>query len=311
MSDKPRYSIIPGDAVRDPRIDGYALKVLALVGSYGGDAGWMWGSQGWMAEQLGMSRPLVHRCLKQLEEFGYVVTRQSEKGRGTKDYKTKMDGEFDLSRTRHVTNRTCHNGDVSQIALQEVSHCVTQIDQEQINTIREIGAKAPPPPKERPKPVVQASPRKAKEPEPKGTRLQEDWEIDSGLIQHAAKLGYSETEARFIADKFKNHWLSATGAKARKADWRRAFMTWVSNETPWKVKQGAAAWAQTAPSGINPRCINPTVETQRKLMTLWADGYGWPHDAGPRFACISDSVLAEFGEKRPGGRVDLFEGAVA
>ena len=68
----PRYSIIPAAAVTDWRLPDNAVRVLALVGSYTDRNGWCSVKQDTLAAKLGVSRPLVSKCLKALAECGYI-----------------------------------------------------------------------------------------------------------------------------------------------------------------------------------------------------------------------------------------------
>lgn len=62
----------------------------------------------------------------------------------------------------------------------------------------------------------------------KGTRLAEDWRLSQALGQWAmAEAGASEELTRIEAAKFKDYWISATGAKATKMDWDAVWRNWI------------------------------------------------------------------------------------
>lgn len=74
----PRFSIVPAAAITDTRLDGWGVRVLCLLGRHTNDNGWCHRSQAKMAVELGCSRPLVNRALKDLAACGYVETKPHE-----------------------------------------------------------------------------------------------------------------------------------------------------------------------------------------------------------------------------------------
>lgn len=88
-----------------------------------------------------------------------------------------------------------------------------------------------------------------------GSFIDPDWKLDTIDAAYAASKGFVNGSALRLAEAFKNHWLSASGPKARKRDWRAAWRTWVNNEINWRGKPhdeqrtGAAA----ADPGIRQR----------------------------------------------------------
>lgn len=71
----PRYSIIPGDAVTDIRLEGRDLQVLALLGTHTDNHGWCSRSQVKMGRQLHCARSTIQRSLARLIECGYLQQR--------------------------------------------------------------------------------------------------------------------------------------------------------------------------------------------------------------------------------------------
>jgi hypothetical protein len=59
----------------------------------------------------------------------------------------------------------------------------------------------------------------------KGTRLPEHWEPKPETVQRFREREH--VDAMASAERFKNHWLSATGSNATKADWSLTFTNWV------------------------------------------------------------------------------------
>lgn len=76
MSHDPRFSIIPGWIVTDPRLKGRDLQVLCLLGRHTDKQGWCRRSQVKMAEQLACARSTVQASLDRLAEVGVVEKHQ-------------------------------------------------------------------------------------------------------------------------------------------------------------------------------------------------------------------------------------------
>ncbi len=63
----------------------------------------------------------------------------------------------------------------------------------------------------------------------RGERLPENWQASPELL---AKLRSKfKVDAAAAVDRFKNHWLAASGRNATKLDWNRAFENWVDEDT--------------------------------------------------------------------------------
>lgn len=72
MTHDPRFSIIPGWIVTDPRLKGRDLQVLCLLGRHTDKAGWCRRSQVKMAEQLACARSTVQASIDRLADIGVV-----------------------------------------------------------------------------------------------------------------------------------------------------------------------------------------------------------------------------------------------
>jgi DNA-binding MarR family transcriptional regulator len=88
-----------------------------------------------------------------------------------------------------------------------------------------------------------------------GSFIDPGWMLTGEDAAYAASNGFVNGTATAMAEAFKNHWLSASGTKARKRDWHAAWRTWVNNQILWKGKPdeqqrpGAAA----ADAGVRQR----------------------------------------------------------
>jgi uncharacterized protein YdaU (DUF1376 family) len=66
--------------------------------------------------------------------------------------------------------------------------------------------------------------------DPRGTRLPDDWKPPPEGVEYALKLLGTVAAVNATFDAFRDHWLSAAGAKARKASWNLTWKTWVRRE---------------------------------------------------------------------------------
>lgn len=63
----------------------------------------------------------------------------------------------------------------------------------------------------------------------RATRLPQDWQPTEDMIQFC-KTERPELQIKAVADSFRDYWLSAAGAKGRKADWLATWRNWVRNQ---------------------------------------------------------------------------------
>lgn len=89
-------------------------------------------------------------------------------------------------------------------------------------------------------------------PDPKGTRLPDDWTPSELDRAYATKQGL---DADAVAEKFSNHWLSKAGKDARKVSWSAAFRVWCQRDAEWARERARAA----------PRGENAAAERRRVL----------------------------------------------
>ncbi|MFT9115238.1 MAG: hypothetical protein ABF443_14225 [Acetobacter malorum] len=86
------------------------------------------------------------------------------------------------------------------------------------------------------------SPPTPKKTDPRGTRLPEDWEPTDEMRSYALSLNLNPTD---VGENFRDYWVSAAGAKARKADWTATWRGWCRREA--ERKRGAIAPVKTIP----------------------------------------------------------------
>jgi len=88
---------------------------------------------------------------------------------------------------------------------------------------------------------------KSAPPNPRGSRLDPDWVLPMGWGQWAlAEFPHWTTDiVRVEASKFRDHWLSESGAKARKVDWLATWRKWCRSEIAQKAHSPPQAHKET------------------------------------------------------------------
>ncbi|TIL25584.1 MAG: helix-turn-helix domain-containing protein [Mesorhizobium sp.] len=79
---RPRFSIIPADAVTDPALEGRDLQVLALLGRHTDNRGWCCRSQVKMSREISCGRATVQRSIARLVAAGYLEHRPINRENG-------------------------------------------------------------------------------------------------------------------------------------------------------------------------------------------------------------------------------------
>jgi hypothetical protein len=79
-----------------------------------------------------------------------------------------------------------------------------------------------------------------------GTRLSEDWNPNGEQRDYARQQGVADVNR--MTEDFKDYWLSAAGAKARKADWNRTWKKWARTEGDRQREKAAREQRVAKPS---------------------------------------------------------------
>jgi uncharacterized protein YdaU (DUF1376 family) len=74
--------------------------------------------------------------------------------------------------------------------------------------------------------------------EKRGTRISEDWKPTEQDLQHAFKKGLSNDTTHEQAERFRDYWLSKSGAGGTKLDWAATWRTWIGNYCDRRPAQG-------------------------------------------------------------------------
>jgi len=72
----------------------------------------------------------------------------------------------------------------------------------------------------------------------KGTHLPEGWVLPREWGEWAVAEGWSERVIREEAEKFRDHWISVSGQRGRKRDWRATWRNWMRNSKAPRVFEG-------------------------------------------------------------------------
>ena len=70
----------------------------------------------------------------------------------------------------------------------------------------------------------------AGKPDPRGSRLSQDWEPGEKGVEYARNLGMSAEAINSTYHAFMRYWLAKAGKEARKVDWSLTWQTWVRRE---------------------------------------------------------------------------------
>lgn len=123
----------------------------------------------------------------------------------------------------------------------------------------------------------------------RGTRLPADWILTNKFAKEALEIDptWTPDEIRLIGDKFKDHWIAASGAKACKVDWMATWRNWCRNEKQMgfgnKGKGDGAGWRASDQAtlkecermGMKP-LVGESMYMLRERMTAAKDNGGTP-----------------------------------
>jgi uncharacterized protein YdaU (DUF1376 family) len=152
------------------------------------------------------------RCLDQITEYGLMCDRNRDVGKlGGRPKKTNSDNENNHSGSKNNPN-----------------HKPLPITQYPLTNNH--------------KPIKSKSKSKSKDLST-ATRLPKNWELPKlwGEWAQTHNPSLTRDDVRLIADTFKDHWLAASGANARKMDWLATWRNWVRrNKTTAKPTKSFA-----------------------------------------------------------------------
>ncbi len=221
-----RYSIIPADAVDDPRVTDLHLRVLVVFGKASDNNGWLRVNQKLVAERVGRSRETINRAIRELVEMGYVRKQARFSGKDGRqmindyqvvmdradpraDEKTQPESEVPVAPCDSHVTPPCDVQITGGVTSGDHRGCDVQTSHHKNDPLLQ-----------RPSSF---SPEKEPSP-PRASRLPEDFEPD---IDWAVESGMRPEVALGERAKFLDYWRAKAGADARKADWRATWRNWV------------------------------------------------------------------------------------
>lgn len=92
------------------------------------------------------------------------------------------------------------------------------------------------------------SPPSPEKPDPRGSRLPTGWSPTPEMCAFALNLGLNPTD---VGEQFRDYWISAAGAKGRKADWFATWRGWCRREA--EKKRGAITAVRNIPQSRQDR----------------------------------------------------------
>jgi len=133
---------------------------------------------------------------------------------------------------RDVTNVTATVGRIEKVQENKLGDARDVTNVTNVPTLRELELEQPKKTRDR-----------------RGKRISPDWQPTPEHVAHGAKLGFTAVQFDREAEKFRNHFLAASGSNAVKLDWDRAFTNWMLRGS------------ERLPSNARPVPINAVVTT--------------------------------------------------
>jgi hypothetical protein len=111
------------------------------------------------------------------------------------------------------------------------------------------------------------------------SRLPPDWQLSQADIDYAISKGVPANRIPVVAEKFKNHWLAASGRNSTALNWHLKWCTWVMNEIDWN-RQGAKNGQDKSAVAAADRLLEKVRAFERDdkpdLLSDVRDGAGTP-----------------------------------
>ncbi len=134
----------------------------------------------------------------------------------------------------------------------------------------------------KPEPEPEPDKKEPKGSQKRGTRLPPHWTLSNRNIQDAQACGLTTDEVRHEANKFRDYWISATGAKASKLDWDATWRNWCRNAAERKP---AGRGRPVGNRSNGEKLANAFDELQREIRAAEDGPHPWGDDgsanAGP------------------------------
>lgn len=105
-------------------------------------------------------------------------------------------------------------------------------------------------------------------PDPKGTRLAEEWELPRPWGIWALEQGLTIPEVREQGARFKDYWRGVPGAKGRKADWEATWRNWIRRVIEERSTGGRNGRTGTTGLSEGGQRTDPALEQIARLARL-------------------------------------------
>lgn len=256
------FTVITNEVVNDTELSAEALGVLVYL--LGRPHDWIV-QQTQLSDRFQCGRDRMLRIIKELIVIGYI---------------------------RRVTERNQHDG-----TFGKVEYVVVDAKADPLPDVAEASTVASVPQPEKPtavpenpqpeNPVTDNPPLLSKEDNkteptkeraarsPTGSRIPEGWSLTPDLGNYGRSQGLTRNEVIKEAENFKDYWVAAAGAKARKMDWDATWRTWIR-------RAAERLGRKPMPTGNDPE---PKPDLDRgaweNTAKLFAINSNWPRDLGP------------------------------
>lgn len=193
---------------------GAKLTLLALA-NYSSESGEAFPSQKAMAQKTCLCERAIRTHLVTLEDLGLIgrVGRTRANGSFTSDL-------FKLNIGALPSGKICQRQNLPEEEITETQRQILP------NPAAEYAA---------PDPSLNTTITKSLKPTALATRLPADWTPTNEDLDFC-KTTRPDLSASFVADGFKDYWISVAGAKGRKLDWAATWRNWIRRQQAPSVK---------------------------------------------------------------------------
>jgi DNA-binding MarR family transcriptional regulator len=191
------------------------LLLLALA-NYADADGECWPSQTTLTFDTGLSERTIRTALASLESAGLLSRERRSRPNGsrTSDLITLTLPENIAARSDKPTGKLRQAYRQSSPNLPATAAPPTTFEPSEEPSVEPLEA-------------AQAQPQA--KPDPKGTRLPDEWTPQLSEVAFAKQQGMTLEEITLEADKFRDFWCAKPGAGGRKSDWSATWRNWCRN----------------------------------------------------------------------------------
>ena len=207
---------------RDKQLTSSRRMVLVCLAIYAGEDGRSWPSQKLIADESGCGIRSVKDHIKWLDDNGFIsrTTKKLGQGNGSRtNYHISLQRLSEGTKDRGAEIAGANNARAKSVPCEGSIPPLTNRQEPSISNSNELDLRDTPP--EQPK--RKAAPRGAA----RGSRIPDNWAPSPKDYAYASSKGVTPEEINNEAERFRNHWLSATGRSATKRDWSATWRNWI------------------------------------------------------------------------------------